>query len=55
MPACQAPTNPIFEPLCHLVAAQPQEIVVMDFIKIGVRMYFNDVFTKWSVAVPTKE
>ena len=46
----------------HLVATRPLEIVAIDFLKLDQAadgredvLVFTDVFTKWSVAVPTRD
>ena len=58
----KAPTKRVFQPKGHLVATQPLEVVAMDFLKLdpsatGVEdvLVMTDVFTKWSVAVPTSD
>ena len=54
------PMIPIYQPRGHLVATQPLEVVALDFIKLEPSssntesvLVITDVFTKWTVAVPT--
>ena len=53
---------PIHQPPGHLVATQPLEVVAMDFLKLDQAsdgkedvLVMTDVFTKWTVAVATKD
>ena len=54
------PVVPIHQPIGHLSATKPFEVVAMDFIKLEPSssniedvLIITDVFTKWTVAVPT--
>ena len=56
------PAVPIHQPPGHLVATQPLEVVAMDFLKLDRAsdgredvLIMTDVFTKWTVAIPTKD
>ena len=63
-PRCQAgkkPGNRISQPMGHLRATNPLEVVALDFLKLDVAsdgrenvLVMTDVFTKWSFAVPTR-
>lgn len=54
------PAIPVHQPKGHIIATQPLEVVAMDFIKLEPSasnvesvLVLTDVFTKWTVAVPT--
>ena len=54
--------KPIYQPPGHLIATQPLEVLAIDFLKLDVTtnglqdvLVKTDIFTKWSVAVPTPD
>ena len=56
------PMQKVFTPNGHLVATQPLEIVAVDFLKLDVSsggvenvLMMTDIFTKFCVAVPTRD
>ena len=56
------PAVPLHHPPGHITATQPLEIVAMDFVKLDVAadgredvLVMTDVFTKWTVAVLTRD
>ena len=56
------PAVPVSKPHGHLIATDPLELVAMDFTKLDVAadgmedvLVITDVFTKWTVAVPTPD
>lgn len=62
---CQQTKRPavqLYQPPGHLVATTPLEVVSVDFLKVDTAangqeniLVMTDVFSKWAVAVPTKD
>ena len=52
----------IFQPTGHLVASEPLEVIALDFTKVEMSsngyeniLVITDIFTKWTMAIPTKD